>query len=119
MSAERVPQAQTLVETVKDLLTRDEHVLPLAMGLKEAQLAAFKMVTDAVEPAARPVPRVLSHAPSPLPSMAQPSTAHSQRGIGRKDATAVFDAITKALAADQGLVLDIDWRLYPKDESVS
>jgi hypothetical protein len=119
MSVERVPQAQTLVEKVKELLTRDEHVLPLAMGLKEAQLAAFKMVTDAVEPAARPAPRVLSHAPSPLPSTAQPSTAHSQRGIGLKDATAVFDAITRALAAHQGLVLDIDWRLHPKDESVS
>jgi hypothetical protein len=42
-----------------------------------------------------------------------------QAGIGLKDATAVFEAITKALAADQGLVLDIDWRLHPKDESVS
>jgi hypothetical protein len=115
MSVERVPQAQTLVQTVKELLTRDEHVLPLAMGLKEAQLAAFKMVTDAVEPAARPAPRVLSQAPSPLPSTAQPGTANSQRGIGLKDATAVFEAITKALVADQGLVLDIDWRLHPKD----
>jgi hypothetical protein len=119
MSVERVPQAQTLVQTVKDLLTRDEHVLPLAMGLKEAQLAAFKMVTDAVEPSARPAPRVLSQAPPPLPSTAQPGTANSQRGIGLKDATAVFEAITQALAADQGLVLDIDWRLHPKDESVS
>ena len=52
MSAERVPRAQALVETVKDLLTRDEHVVSLARGLREAQLAAFKMLTDAVEPAA-------------------------------------------------------------------
>src|SRR5262249_52824829 len=50
MSVERVPHAQGLVETVKDLLTRDEHVLSLASGLKEAQTAAFKMLTDAVEP---------------------------------------------------------------------
>ena len=119
MSAERVPRAQALVETVKDLLTRDEHVLGLTRGLKEAQVAAFKMLTDAVEPAARPAPRVLSHAPSPLPSTARPSTANAQRGIGLKDATAVFDAITRALAADPALVLDIDWRLHPQDENVA
>jgi len=97
MSVERVPHAQGLVETVKELLTRDEHVLALARGLKEAQAAAFKMLTDAVEP-----PR-----------------ENSQRSIGLKDATAVFDAITKALAADPELVLDINWRLHPKDESAS
>src|SRR5262249_35901264 len=97
MSAERVPRAQALVLTVKDLLTRDEHVLPLARGLREAQVAAFNMLTDAVKP----------------------TTENSQRGIGLKDATAVFNAITKALAADPRLVLDIDWRLHPKDESVS
>jgi hypothetical protein len=120
MSVERVPQAQTLVQTVKDLLTRDEHVLPLARGLKAVQLAAFKMVTDAVEPAAPPAPRMLSPAPSPpLPLMAQPGTAHSQQGLGLQEATAVFEAITRALAADAELVLDVDWRLRPQDESAS
>ena len=119
MSAERVPHAQALVETVKDLLTRDEHVVSLARGLREAQLAAFKMLTDAVEPAAPPAPRVLSPSPSSLPSVAKPATANSQRGIGLKDATAVFEAITRALAADPALVLDIDWRLHPQDESAS
>jgi hypothetical protein len=119
MSAERVPRAQALVETVKELLTRDEHVLALARGLKEAQVAAFKMLTDAVEPATPPELRVLSHALSPLPSTAQPGMANSQRDIGLKDATVVFDTITRALAADPELVLDIDWRLHPKDESAS
>jgi hypothetical protein len=45
--------------------------------------------------------------------------ANSQRGIGLKDATVVFDTITRALAADPELVLDIDWRLHLKDESAS
>src|SRR5205085_1603068 len=84
---------------------------------KEAQLAAFTMLTDAVEPAARPASRVRSHTPSPLPSTARPSTANAQRGIGLQDATAVSDAITRALAADPELVLDIDWRLRPQDET--
>jgi hypothetical protein len=119
MSAERVPRAQGLVQTVKDLLTRDEHVLPLARGLREAQVAAFTMLTDAVEPVARLAPRVLSHVPSPLPSTVQPRMSNSQRGIGRKDAMVVFDTITRALAADPELVLDIDWRLHQKDESAS
>ena len=119
MSAERVPHAQALVQTVEDLLTRDEHVLPLARGLREAQIAAFKMLSDAVEPTARPVPHVLSHSPAPLSSVAKPDTANSKRGIGLKDATALFDAITKVLVADPGLVLDIDWRLHQKDESAS
>src|SRR5919197_5844138 len=119
MSAERVPQAQALVETVKDLLTRDEHVLALARGLKEAHLAAFNMLTEAVEPAVRPAPRGLSHTPPPLPLTAQATTANSRRGIGLQDATAVFEAITRALAADPELVLDIDWRLHPRDESAS
>jgi hypothetical protein len=119
MSAERVPHAQALVERVKDLLTRDEHVLSLSRGLREAQLEAFKMLTDAVEPAAPPAPRVLSHSPSPLPSAAKPDAARSQRGIGLKDATALFDTITKTLAADPELVLDIDWHLHPRGEGVS
>ena len=119
LSAERVPNAQALVETVKELLTRDEHVLSLARGLKEAQLAAFTMLTEAVEPAARPASRVRSHTPSPLPLTARPSMANAQRGIGLQDATAVFDAITRALAADPELVLDIDWRLRPQDETAS
>jgi hypothetical protein len=119
ISAERVPGAPALVQTVKDVLTRDEHVLALARGLREAQVVAFTMLTEAVEPAVRPAPRGLSPSPAPLPSTARPSAAHSQRGIGFTDATAVFEAITKALAADPALVLDIDWRLYPQDESAS
>ena len=121
MSAESVPQAQALAETVKDLLTRDEHVLPLARGLKEAQLAAFKMLTEALEPASRAAaPRALSRSPSPLPSVATtPDTANSRRGIGLTDASGVFEAITRALAADPELILDIDWRLRPRGESIS
>ena len=119
MSAERMPGAQSLVQTLKDLLTRDEHVVSLARGLQEAQLEAFTMLTDAVEPATRAAPRLLSRAPSVLPLVAQPDTENSGRGIGLQDATALFDAITTALASDPELVLDIDWRLHPRGESAS
>jgi len=82
MSAERVPQAQALVQTLQDLLARDEHVVSLARGLKEAQLEAFKMLTDAVEPAARVAPCGLPHAPSALPLVAKPDTENSRPGYG-------------------------------------
>ncbi|HEY5868358.1 MAG TPA: hypothetical protein VI542_22830 [Candidatus Tectomicrobia bacterium] len=111
-----MPGAQGLVQTLKDLLTRDEHVVSLARGLQEAQLEAFTMLTDAVEPA---TPRLLSRAPSVLPLVEQPDTENSRRGIGLQDATALFDAVTTALASDPDLVLDIDWRLHPRGESAS
>jgi hypothetical protein len=94
-------------------------VLALARGLKEAQVAAFKMLTDAVEPAVPPAPRVLPHDPSPLPSTTQPDAANSRRGLGLQDATAVFDAISKALAAEPELVLDINWCLHLRGKSAS
>ena len=120
MSAERVPHAQALVETVKDLLTRDEHVALAGQGVKRGTVSSVQDV-DRRGRAGCCVRRLACcrTAPSSLPSAAQPDTANSQRGIGLKDATAVFDAITRALAADPELVLDIDWRLHPQDESAS
>jgi hypothetical protein len=115
MSAERVPQAQALVQTLTDLLARDEHVVSLARGLKEAQLAAFTMLSDAVEPAVPAASRGPVRAPSPPPPAAQPDLENSRQGIGLQDATALFDTITTALASDPELVLDMRWRLHPRE----
>jgi hypothetical protein len=48
LPAERVPQARTMVETVRDTLTRDEHVVQLSSALKEAQTAALELLTSLV-----------------------------------------------------------------------
>jgi hypothetical protein len=117
--AERAPHARALVETVKDLLTRDEHVVPLVKGLREAQAAALKVFTDMVQPAAPLQPHVASPPAAPLPATPRPGATSSRHGLGVKDATALFATITKALASDPALVLDIDWRLYSRGESAS
>ena len=44
MSAERVPHAQALVETVKDLLTRDEHVALAGQGVKRGTVSGVQDV---------------------------------------------------------------------------
>jgi hypothetical protein len=117
LPAERAPHARALVETVKDLLTRDEHVMPLVRGVKAAQSAALDVLTEQAE---SPAPAT-SRRPSltPLPPTAPAEATDSRRGIGLPAATAVFENIAKALTANPALVLDIDWRLYTKDENAS
>jgi hypothetical protein len=45
----RAPQAQSLIDQVKDALTRDEHVLELKRAFREAQSAALELLTSLVE----------------------------------------------------------------------
>jgi hypothetical protein len=117
LPAERAPRARAVVETVKDLLTRDEHVMPLVRGVKAAQLTGLDVLT---EPAVSPAPATSQRpSPAPLPATALPEATASRRGIGLPAATAVFETITTALAANPALVLDLDWRLYTKDENAS
>ena len=117
LPAERAPHARALVETVKDLLTRDEHVMPLVRGVKAAQSAALDVLTERAE---SPAPSTFRRpSPIPPPPTAPPEATDSRRGIGLPAATAVFENIARALAANPALVLDIDWRLYTKDENAS
>jgi hypothetical protein len=114
---ERARHARDILETVKTLLTRDEHVMPLVQGIKAAQLAVVDALTERVEPPVPPPSRRPS--PSAPPPSAQPGAANSQRGLGLPAATAVFEGIARALAANPTLLLDIDWRLYTKDKNAS
>ena len=110
LPVERAPQAPSIVEQVKDALSRDEHVVHLADALQKAQSAALEIVTKIAEVSASP-------AVSLPPPGKQAATTNSRRGLGAKEARALFDSIKKELAAQPGLVLDIDWRLYHKDET--
>ena len=106
----RAPHAPSIVEQVKDALTRDEHVVHLADALHKARSAAFELFTKIVEESATPVV-------SPRLPGKKTDTTNSRRGIGVKEAGALFDSIKKELAAQPGLALDIEWRLYHKDET--
>jgi hypothetical protein len=109
----RAPQAQSLIDQVKDALTRDEHVLELKRAFREAQSAALELLTSLVEatpPTPPPMPRPVV---PPTPAMAE--TTGSRRGIDEQRALSVFESIKKAMELDADLVLDIEWRLYRKD----
>jgi hypothetical protein len=110
LPAARAPHAPSIVEQVKDALTRDEHVVHLADALHKARSAAFELFTKIVEASATPI--VSTRLPGE-----KTDTTNSRRGIGVKEAGALFDSIKKELAAKPGLALDIEWRLYHKDEA--
>jgi hypothetical protein len=106
----RSPQAQVILESVKDALTRDEHVIQLRGALKEAQSAALDLLTSLIDSIPPPTP--------PTPVMPPPSptvtATDSQRGIDVQRATTLFETITREMQSDADLVLDIQWRLYRK-----
>jgi hypothetical protein len=115
---ERVPQAQSIVETVKELSTRDEHVMPLVETLQKMQSVALDMLAKAAE-ASPPAPsRVAAPMAPPPPSRAR-ETPSSRRGLSMADAVALFDTIRQELEANPDVVLDIDWRLSPKHGNAS
>jgi hypothetical protein len=91
--------------------------MPLVRGVKAAQSAALDVLTEQAESPAPAISRRPS--PTPLPPTAPTEATDSRRGIGLPAATAVFENIAKALTANPALVLDIDWRLYTKDENAS
>jgi hypothetical protein len=109
---ERAPQAQSLIDQVKDALTRDEHVVELKPILREAQSAALELLISLVKatpPTPPPMPRPVI---PPRPAMAE--TTGSRRGIDEQRALSVFESIKTAMELDADLVLDIEWRLYRK-----
>jgi hypothetical protein len=109
---ERAPQAQSIIDQVKDALMRDEHVVELKRALKDAQSAALELLTSLVEdtpPTPPPMPR-----PVVPPTPATAETSGSRRGIDGQSALSVFESIQKAMELDADLVLDIEWRLYRK-----
>jgi hypothetical protein len=109
---ERAPQAQSIVERVKDALMRDEHVIELKRALKEAQSAALELLTSLVDTTPPQPPAVQPPVVAPLPSRA--AMTGDQRGIDTRRATTVFASIQKAMESDAALVLDIQWHLYRK-----
>lgn len=117
LSAKRIPHALPLVESVKDVLTRDEHVTPLVRGVKAAQSAALDVLTDEAEPPAPP-PSRRHGGVRPLPGEA-PQEADSEHGLDLQAAKTIFEHLARTLEANPSLRLDIDWRLYTKDTHAS
>jgi hypothetical protein len=109
---ERAPRAQSIVDGVKEALTRDEHVVELKRALKDAQSAALELLTGLVEPTPPPPPPPPPPIVTPVPPRAE--RTGQQRGIDERGATTVFETIKRAMESDADLVLDIQWHLYRK-----
>jgi hypothetical protein len=117
MPAHRAPEAHTILEKVRDALTRDEHVMALAGSLQEAQGAAQVLVDRIVEEIApRPQPPKKTEPSSRSSPTVEP--ASSRRGLRMSEAVALFEAIQKQLASDPELLLDLNWRLHHKGGDV-
>jgi hypothetical protein len=109
---ERAPQAQSIVDRVKEALTRDEHVVEVKRALKEAQSAALELLTGLVDPTPPLPPPLPPPVVTPVPQRAE--MTGDQRGIDEPGARTVFESIKRAMESDHDLVLDINWRLYRK-----
>jgi hypothetical protein len=109
---ERAPQAQSIVDSVKESLARDEHVIELKPALKEAQSAALELLTSLVDVDPPRPPPVPPPDVSPRPQTAE--ITGSECGIDKHSAVSVFETIKNAMQSDTDLVLDIKWRLYRK-----
>jgi hypothetical protein len=120
VAGDGAPQAHAIVVQVKDALTRDEHVVHLADALQAARSAAFDLLTQMMQASqpSTPTPDASPVLPPP-PPMKTSDTRNTRRGIGVKEAQKLFDNIKKDLASNPDLALDIDWRLYHKDETAS
>jgi hypothetical protein len=121
MAGEGAPQAQAIVVQIKDALTRDEHVVHLADALQAARSDAVELLTRMAQGASTatltpptPAPPVVP----PPPPIKRAAATHTHRGLGVDEALELLDSIEQALASNPKLALDIDWRLYPKDETV-
>jgi hypothetical protein len=122
MSGEGAPQAEVILAQIRDALTRDEHVVHLADALKDAQTDAYELLTKMARGTRAPTPTPPAPAPTPVaaptPTRKPDTMTQTRRGLGAKEASKVLAGIEKALAANPELALDIDWRLYPRDETV-
>jgi hypothetical protein len=116
MTGESAPQAQAILAQLREALTRDEHVVHLAEALKEVRTAAFALLTQRA-PETRPSPpSVPTSVVTPSPTRKPDAVTHAHHGLGSQEARQVLASIDKALAANPDLALDINWRLYPRDE---
>jgi hypothetical protein len=122
VGGDTAPQAQAIVAQVKNALTRDEHVVHLAEALQTARSDAFELLTQMMQPSPAPPQLQIPDASpvvAPSPPIKKPEpTTNRRRGLGGKEALALLDSIEQALASNPDLALDIDWRLYPKDETL-
>jgi hypothetical protein len=115
--------AASVLSRLAEVLTSDEHVLPLKPRLEELERDAMRLLTASAPPLAAPAPAPLGipQAPAPVtlppaPAMMGPEVVEErqQLHLSGAAAAAVLDNLKARLAKDQDLELTLSWRLQRK-----
>lgn len=117
--------AALVLSRLSEVLSSDEHVLPLKARLDELERDAMRLLTAAAPPppaqAQAPMPAGTTPTPAPVPLPPAPA-ASGQEIIEEKQqlhlsgaaAAAALDDLKARLAKDQDLELTLSWRLQRK-----
>lgn len=116
--------AATLLSRLSEVLTSDEHVVPLKARLDELERDAMRLLTAAAPPQApTPLPPPEGAPLAPAPVVLPPAPAamgpevvdeKQQLHLSGAAATAALDDLKARLAEDQDLELTLSWRLQRK-----
>lgn len=124
MQDHRRDAAALVLSRLSEVLTSDEHVVPLKARLDELERDAMRLLTAAAPPPApAPVPPPPGVTPAPAPVALPPAPAamgpevieeKQQLHLSGAAATAALDDLKARLAKDQDLELTLSWRLQRK-----
>ncbi len=118
LSDHRAAAAQHIVQRLVEVLTSDEHVIPLKSRLDELRrdaLALLAAPTPVPEPSPEPTPAPGVTIP-PVPGNLLPEVVAEQQNMHFKgaDAVAALEALKAQVASEQDLELTLSWRLQRK-----
>ena len=114
-----------MLSRLSEVLTSDEHVVPLKSRLEELERDAMRLLTAAAPPpsAPAPTPAGTPTAPTPAPVTLPPAPAamgpevveeKQQLHLSGAAAAAALDDLKARMAKDQDLELTLSWRLQRK-----
>ncbi|HOX68634.1 MAG TPA: phage resistance protein, partial [Burkholderiaceae bacterium] len=117
--------AASVLSRLSEVLTSDEHVVPLKSRLEELERDAMRLLTAAAPPppAPAPTPAGIPTAATPAPVALPPAPAamgpevveeKQQLHLSGAAAAAALDDLKARMAKDQDLELTLSWRLQRK-----
>jgi len=115
--------AASVLSRLSEVLTSDEHVLPLKSRLEELERDAMRLLTAAAPPPPTPAPMPPGTPPAPAPVALPPAPAamgpevveeKQQLHLSGAAAAAALDDLKARMAKDQDLELTLSWRLQRK-----
>jgi hypothetical protein len=111
--------AASVLSRLSEVLTSDEHVVPLKSRLEELERDAMRLLTAAAPPPPAPAPTAATPAPvalPPAPAAMGPEVVEEkqQLHLSGAAAAAALDDLKARMAKDQDLELTLSWRLQRK-----